>query len=186
MPIPTRCSHFVTLLRVTVISVLGVVIWSPSACAEGAIIPPFGMHWGQSTDSVLEVLKKSKSRVDSRKSEDGIETWTVENLPQASLQRMLVRFRKARLIEVELQYQNGDWTSRQYRQFMAEARRKIETKLGGGSLIARNQSAFENDITQTVIGYEWEKPSSLLQLFYFSASDGRETYQTVSLHYKAI
>jgi len=39
-------------------------------------------------------------------------------------------------------------------------------------------------ITQTVVGYKWEENNTAIELFYYSAEKGDESFRTVSVHYR--
>jgi len=42
----------------------------------------------------------------------------------------------------------------------------------------------ETGVTQTVVGYKWEENNTAIELFYFSAEKGDESFRTVSVHYR--
>ena len=147
------------------------------------IEPPFGLHWGESSSTIERLLKGAKADIVERNTIQGREAWTVEGLIQASLKRTVFYFKDSGLVEIELQYEDPDWTSTKYNDFMAAVRRKIESKYGTGQLIAR-QKTPTGGILQTLVGYKWEQGDTAIQLIYFSAENSNFNYRSVSVHYK--
>jgi hypothetical protein len=92
-------------------------------------------------------------------------------------------FSKGSLVQVELQYQGDGWNDAQYDAFMANTRRKIESRFGTGQLIARSKKP-DGEVMQTLVGYKWNQNNTSMQLFYFAAESPQDTYRTVSVHYK--
>jgi hypothetical protein len=114
----------------------------------------------------------------------GRDAWTVEGLVQASLKRTLFYFRGGQLVEVELQYQNADWDTYKYDDFMSQVRQRIEQKYGAGQVLARSKTP-EGDVVQTIVGYKWTQNSTAIELIYFCAENASQIYRTISVHYKA-
>src|SRR5438067_1366389 len=157
---------------------------SPSATPE-EIKPPFGLQWGESSDRLDKLLKGAKAQIVEKHTVEGREAWTVEGLLQTGLKRTLFYFRDGQLVEVELQYQSPDWDTAKYDDFMAQVRRRIEQRFGAGQLIARSK-APEGDVTQTIVGYKWNLNNTAIQLFYYAAETAKDSYRTVSVHYKVL
>jgi hypothetical protein len=88
-------------------------------------------------------------------------------------------------VEVELQYSNPNWVDTDYNSFLGQLRLKVENRYGSGKLIARSRKQTE-EITQTLVGYQWTKNSAAIEIIYFSAESPSQSYRTVSLHYKAL
>lgn len=147
------------------------------------INPPFGLRWGEDAGTIERLLKGAKAQVVEKNTIQGREAWTVEGLIQASLRRTVFYFRGNGLVEVELQYEDPEWTSTKYNDFMAAVRRKIENKYGTGRLIAR-QKTPEGGVLQTLVGYKWEQDNTAIQLIYFCAENSNYNYRSVSVHYK--
>jgi hypothetical protein len=154
---------------------------APASAQE--INPPFGLRWGEAKEQLDRLLVGAKARVVERKEIGGREAWTVEGLVQPGLARAVFYFRPTGLVEVELQYQQADWDTRKYDEFMAQVRRRIEDKFGPGQLIARSKKP-EGGIVQTIVGYKWTRNETSIQLIYFSAENLTQMYRTVSVHYK--
>lgn len=153
-----------------------------SALAD-EIPPPFGLQWGQSNERIGKLLEGAKATVVDKHMVADREAWTVEGLLQAGLKRTVFYFKTGSLVEVELQYQSPDWDIAKYDDFMTAVRRRIEQKYGAGQLIAKTR-APEGDIMQTIIGYKWNQNDTAIELFYYSAENGAQSYRTVSVHYK--
>jgi len=82
---------------------------------------------------------------------------------------------------------------------MGEIRKYFEEKYGTGKLVSRS-SGHDTDVIQTLVGYQWMVPkadgsgTTMLELFYFSAEQGRvpansDRYppvRIISVDYKAL
>lgn len=153
--------------------------------ATVSIHPPFGLKWEEPEIDLEESLLGGSGRiVERKKAPGGGESWHVEGLPQASLQRAVFHFRNHRLAGVELQYGKEDWSAETYEQFMESVRRGLEAKFGAGVLIARKQDT-ERGLLQTLLGYRWEQPSGSIELVYFAAQNPENLYRNISVHYAA-
>ena len=146
--------------------------------------PPFGLNWGESQPRMQTLLTGAKAKIVERRVLEGRDMWVVEGLVQTNLKRTVFYFRNGGLVEVELRYQNSDWVDTEYNTFLAQLRSKIESRFGQGKLIARSKTPV-NDVTQTLVGYRWEKVSTIMEIIYFAAENPSQVYRTVSLHYKA-
>ena len=162
---------------------LALALPGAGASSVEAINPPFGLKWQQPSAEIERLLAGVKARVADRRQIEGRDAWTIEGLLQANLKRAVFYFRGDGLVEVELQYENNDWTSMKYNDFMSQVRRKIEQRFGTGKLIARQRSA-ESGVMQTVVGYKWNQNNTAIQLFYYAAESSSFTYRTISVHYK--
>lgn len=149
------------------------------------IAPPFGLDWGESEPRMERLLTGAKATIVEKRIFNKRDMWTVEGLVQANLKRTIFYFQNGGLAEVELQYQNPDWIDNDYNNFLAQLRMKIEKRFGDGKLIARSKSPV-GDVTQTLVGYQWTKGSTQIEIIYFSAENPSQVYRTVSLHYKAV
>ena len=94
-------------------------------------------------------------------------------------------FRGNGLVEVEFQYQNDQWTELDYDRLVTDLRQRIEKRFGPGKLIARSRSPG-GEVTQSLVGYEWNRNNAAIQVIYFSAENALHSYRTVSLHYKRL
>lgn len=159
----------------------------PSPLGQDAqeIKAPFGLDWGETEEHLASLLAGAKAKIVEKRVRDGRDMWTVEGLIQTNLKRTIFYFRGDGLVEVELQYQNPEWIESDYDSFMGQLRLKVEAKYGPGKLIARNKTQ-EGDVVQTLVGYEWNRNNTAIQIIYFCAENATNVYRTVSLHYKAL
>jgi len=148
------------------------------------INPPFGLHWAEGKKEIAKVIDRAGARIVDKSPIEGRDAWTVEGLVQPALQRTIVYFGDDKdLVEVELQYQHSDWDLVAYEQFLNGARQQLEARYGPATVLAKDKKP-EGDVMQTVVGYEWKKPSGSIQLFFFSAERNTDVYRSVSLHYR--
>ena len=149
------------------------------------INPPFGLHWGESSDQLERLLIGAKATIVDRHLVDGKEAWDVEGLLQAGLRRTVFYFHRGELVEVELQYQQDGWDDSRYTTLMTDVKKRLEQKYGDGQLIARRtDQAPETDVTEKLIGYKWNQNNTAIELVYFAAANPTQSYRTLSVHYK--
>jgi hypothetical protein len=164
------------------------VILVAVGCAARAedINPPFGLHWGESSERLERLLSGAKATIVDRHLVDGKEAWDVEGLLQTGLKRTVFYFHRGELIEVELQYQQEGWDDNRYTSLMGDVKKRLEQKYGDGQLVARRtDQAPESDITEKLIGYKWNQNNTAIELVYFAAANTTQSYRTLSVHYKA-
>jgi hypothetical protein len=149
------------------------------------ITPPFGLSWGETQTRLEKLLAGAKATIVERRVLNGRDMWTVEGLVQTNLKCTIFYFKDGGLVEVELQYSNPNWVDTDYNSFLGQLRLKVENRYGSGKLIARSRKQTE-EITQTLVGYQWTKNSAAIEIIYFSAESPSQSYRTVSLHYKAL
>ena len=147
------------------------------------ITPPLGVDWGEQEDHLERRLHSAKAKVVEKRMIEGRDRWTVEGLVQANLRRTVFYFRSGGLVEVEFQYESDKWVESDYSNLMSELRQRIEKRFGPGKIIARSKSP-QGDVTQSLVGYEWNQNNAAIQVIYFSAENATNVYRTVSLHYK--
>ena len=153
------------------------------ARAADEIPPPFGLQWGESGERLTKLLQGAKAQIVEKHMVADREAWTVEGLLQQGLKRTVFYFKNGALVEVELQYQSPDWDILKYDDFMSAVRKRIEQKYGEGQLIAKTREPA-GDVVQTIVGYKWTQNSTAIELIYYSAENGTQSYRTVSVHYK--
>lgn len=151
------------------------------------IKPPFSLKWGETSDRLERLVSAAGGKIISRRMARGNrEAIDVEGLLQDGLKKTIFYFNQGILTGVELQYQSEDWREEEYNTMMGKFRRRCADLYGEGTQIARKtEQVGIGNITQTVSGYRWTVNSTSLQLIYFSASDERNAYRTLSLHYSA-
>ncbi|HEY2800729.1 MAG TPA: hypothetical protein VGI85_09055 [Chthoniobacterales bacterium] len=155
------------------------------SCAADEIPPPFGFRWNDKAARVERVLKGAKAKIVSRETSGAKQVWTVTGLIHPGLKRTLFTFKAGLLTQVELQYEYPDWTLEHYNERMGEIRRYFDSKYGIGRLISRSRDN-ETKVIQTLVGYQWVVGKSALELFYFSAQEGKNIYRNITVTYKAI
>ena len=155
------------------------------SCAADEIPPPFGFRWSDKSARVERVLKGAGAKIVARDKSKANEVWTVSGLIHPGLKRTLFTFKAGLLRQVELQYEYPDWTLEHYNDRMGEIRRYFDSKYGTGRLISRSRDN-ETKVIQTLVGYQWVVGKSALELFYFSAQEGKNVYRNITVTYKAI
>jgi hypothetical protein len=156
-----------------------------SVRAADELLPPFGFRWNDSMTRVENVLNGAKARIVSREKKENREVWTVEGLVHPGLKRTLFTFKGGSLFGVELQYEYQDRTIEWYNTRMGDIRRYFDAKFGTGKLVSRSRDT-DTDVIQTLVGYQWMVGTTMLELFYFSAERGQQSYRTISVDYKAL
>lgn len=179
----SRIQLWAFVIQVSVLLPFSMLVAEPAN--EPPIRPPFGLTWDEPELELEEALLGGSGRIVERKKTRGEgETWYVEGLPQAALQRATFHLRSHRLVGVELQYGKEDWSAETYEDFMESVRKGLEAKFGAGALIARKQDT-ERGLLQTLLGYRWEQPTGSIELVYFAAQNPENLYRAVSVHYAA-
>jgi hypothetical protein len=156
-----------------------------SVRAADELLPPFGFRWNDSMQRVENVLNGAKAKIVARDKKEGREIWTVEGLVHPGLKRTLFTFKGGSLFGVELQYEYQDRTIEWYNTRMGDIRRYFDAKFGTGKLVSRSRDT-DTDVIQTLVGYQWMVGTTMLELFYFSAERGQQSYRTISVDYKAL
>ena len=158
---------------------------APGLVRADEITPPLGVNWDEQEAHLERRLKEAKAKIVERRTVQGRDVWTVEGLVQANLRRTVFYFRGGGLVEVEFQYQNEKWADTDYDHLLSDLRQRIEQHFGSGKLIARSKTP-QGDVTQSLVGYEWNKNNAAIQIIYFAAENSAHAYRTVSLHYKLL
>jgi len=173
------------MTRPLIALLLALILIAPSFGRADEITPPLGVSWGEQEDHLQQRLAGAKAKIVERRIVAGRDMWTVEGLVQANLRRTVFYFRDHGLVEVEFQYQNDQWIDTDYDRLLTDLRQRIERRFGEGRLISRSKTT-QGDVTQNLVGYEWNKNNAAIQVIYFSAESPSQVYRTVSLHYKAL
>lgn len=169
--------------RFALLVALAGLLAAPRVRAVEEIKVPFNFQWGESAQRLEDSLKRVQANVVERKQVQNRQVLVVEGIPQKLLQRALFYFDNDSLNEIELHYGDPSWDSTQYGNFFDQTRRNIESKYGIGRVIAR-QKTRENDVLQTIIGYQWLQDTTTLELYYYTAERGSDSYRLLSLHYR--
>jgi len=173
----------IRLLSLAAAAAVACIALQTKANAE-EILPPFGLHWGETTTRMERLLDGAHAKIVERRKVDGRDVWEVSGILTNDLQRTLFYFARGELVEVELQYKTTDWDEEKYNTFMGDVRRKLEGKYGAPELIARREEPL-GEIVQKVVGWKWNKNNAAIELFYFSAQNATQVFRTLSVHYKS-
>ena len=151
------------------------------------IRPPFNLTWGETSDRLERLVVAAGGKVTARKMVRGHkEAIEVEGLPQDGLNKTIFYCKQGALVGAELQYRSEGWPEDKYNSVMADLRRRISENFGQGEQIARKTEQVGTiGVTQTIAGYRWSVGAASLQLIFFAATDPKNVYRTVSVHYNA-
>ncbi len=151
------------------------------------IRPPFNLTWGETSDRLERLVIAAGGKVTGRKMVRGNkEAIEVEGLPQDGLSKTIFYCKQGALVGAELQYRSESWPEEKYNSVMADLRRRISENFGQGEQIARKtEEVGARGVTQTIAGYQWSVGAASLRLIFFAASDPKNVYRTVSVHYSA-
>lgn len=138
---------------------------------------------GESAARVEKSLQDIKAKIVERRVLDGRTIITAEGIPQKQLLKTLFYFRDDMLNEIELQFGDNSWDTAQYEGFFEDVRRNVESKYGLGRLLSRTRNR-ENDIVQTLVGYQWSQQETSLRLFLYTAQKDPDALRVLSLHYR--
>lgn len=161
----------------------------PTPAPRGDTVPlPFNLVWGDSQQRLASLFAGVGAKVTEREATPQGETWTVQGLIAPGLQASLFTFAQGILVGVEFDYGAEDWDTAKYNDIMGQLRRRLEGLTGGpGEMISRNTDSSPTDagIKQSLMGYQWNRGDTMLQLFYFSAEEPGKAlaYRTISVHY---
>ena len=172
-------------MRILSFSLIALFFATLPVRATDDLLPPFGFRWNDSMPRVENVLNGAKAKIVLREKKENREVWTVEGLVHPGLRRTLFTFKQGSLFGVELQYEYQDRTIEWYNQRMGDIRRYFDAKFGTGKLVSRSRDT-DSDVIQTLVGYQWMVGTTMLELFYFSAEKGQQSYRTISVDYKAL
>jgi hypothetical protein len=174
-----------TINRTVWIVAFVLLVCAPRAWTADEINPPFGLRWGETAERMERLLRGAKASIVDRRMVEDREAWDVEGLVQTGLKRTVFYFHKGELVEVELQYQRDEWDESKYDGFMGDVRRKIQQRYGEGQLITnRTEKEPSTDLKQKLIGYKWNQNNTAIELVYFAADNGSQSFRTLSVHYK--
>ena len=161
---------------------------TPPPARPDTVDLPYHMLWGDSMNRLASLFAGVGATITNKKTENDVETWTVQGLLAANLETSLFKFSHGQLAALEFDYGNPDWDLARYNDQMGQFRRLLEAKCEApGEMISRqtDQPPAEAGIKQSLMGYQWKRGDTLVQLFYFSAEDPDKklTFRNISLHY---
>ena len=149
---------------------------------------PFNLYWGDSQQRLASLFAGVGAQVTSKKSNGPVEIWTVQGLIAPNLQTSLFAFQQGILIGLEFDYGQPTWDIAKYNDVMGQFRKLLEAACQKeGEIISRqtDQPAADPAVKQSLMGYQWQRGDTLVQLFYFSAEDPAKSlsYRSISVHY---
>ena len=148
---------------------------------------PYHMVWGDTQQRLAALFAGVSAKITDKKADGQKEIWTVEGLIAPDLQTSLFTFSGGMLAAMEFDYSQPSWDLPQYNDKMGLFRRVLESKCGGaGNMISRDTKQEPNSpLKESLMGYQWERGDTMVQLFYFSAEDTSKklTFRTISVHY---
>ena len=155
---------------------------------RGETVPlPYNMVWGDTQQRLAALFAGVGAKITDKKAAGPKEVWTVEGLIAPDLQTSLFTFSGGMLAAMEFDYGQPEWDLPKYNDKMGLFRRVLESKCGGaGNMISRDTKQEPNSpVKESLMGYQWERGDTTVQLFYFSAEDTSKnlTFRTISVHY---
>ena len=104
-----------------------------------------------------------------------------------NLQSSLFTFTQGNLVALEFDYGQPDWTIDRYNDVMGQFRRLLDVKCEKpGEVISRqSDQPADSTVKQSLMGYQWKRGDTVVQLFYFSAEDPDKSlnFRSISVHY---
>ena len=156
---------------------------------EGVLRIPLGFSWGDPPSKLEELTRGGAIEIVGKESPNT--HWSKEIvhgiLGNALLENNFF-FEDDALVGIEYEYGNPTWEESRYEEFFQNFRRLYDRKYGEGSLMVSLKDVKdekEKGITYSLEGYQWSQSTAILQLYYFSAKEGKKSYSSVSLYYKA-
>jgi hypothetical protein len=149
---------------------------------------PFNLVWGDSERRLTSLFAGVGAQVTNKKATGPVETWTVQGLIAPNLQSSLFTFAQGSLVSLEFDYGQSSWDLPKYNDTMGQFRKLLDGICEQpGEIVSRQTDAPAEDpsLKQSLMGYQWRRGDTLVQLFYFSAEDPAKslTYRTISVHY---
>lgn len=197
LPINRSCST----LRVALLALVSAALCALPCAAEQAAVHgikiPYALAWGDSVEKVREMLNAVKGR-ETAFSQKAPGKFVLEaeglGVGDQLLKKSLFTFRDGALVEVELEYGDPSWDGEKTLDFFDRTRRRIGERYGTGILIVNklkerpSGDKVPQDMTYTLIIYQWTQPTVALELNYYSVEEGTgesaKALRLVSLHYK--
>ncbi len=149
---------------------------------------PFNLYWGDSEQRLASLFAGVGAQVTNKKANGQLEIWTVQGLIAPNLQTSLFTFSQGILVGLEFDYGQQTWDLTKYNEVMGQFRKLLDTICAKpGEIISRqtDQPSEDASLKQSLMGYQWRRGDTLVQLFYFSAEDPAKSlsYRTISVHY---
>ena len=148
---------------------------------------PYNLIWGDTQNRLASLFAGVGAKITNKKDEDNLEVWTVQGLIAPNLQTSEFTFRDKQLAALEFDYGQPDWDLTKYNDVMGQFRRLLDAKCEKpGEMISReSDQTTAAGVKQSLMGYQWSRGDTLVQLFYFSAEDPVKSlaFRSISVHY---
>ena len=148
---------------------------------------PYNLVWGDSQNRLASLFAGVGAKVTNKKAQGPTEVWTIEGLIAPNLQSSLFTFAQGNLVALEFDYGQSDWSVDRYNDVMGQFRRLLDAKCEKpGEIISREaDQPADGTVKQSLMGYQWKRGDTLVQLFYYSAEDRAKSlvFRSISVHY---
>ena len=149
---------------------------------------PYHLLWGDTQDRLAALFAGVGAKITNKKQEEAnLEVWAVQGLIAPNLQASEFTFRNKQLAALEFDYGQPDWDLPKYNDMMGQFRRLLDAKCEKpGEMISReSDQTTAAGVKQSLMGYQWSRGDTLVQLFYFAAEDPAKalTFRSISVHY---
>ena len=148
---------------------------------------PYNLVWFDNQNKLASLFAGVSAKVTEKKTEGPNEVWAVKELIAPNLRTSFFTFQQGLLIGLEFDYGQDAWDTEKYNEVMGQFRRLLETKCEApGEIISRKtDQAPGSTIKETLMGYQWARGDTNVQLFYYSAEDTAKAlnFRSISVHY---
>ncbi len=149
---------------------------------------PYNLVWFDSQNKLASLFAGVSAKVAEKKADGPSETWTVNELIAPNLRTSFFTFQQGMLIGLEFDYGQDAWDTAKYNAVMGDFRRLLETKCETpGEIISRKSDQVPNStVKETLMGYQWVRGDTIVQLFYYAAEDTVKAlnFRSISVHYR--
>jgi hypothetical protein len=158
----------------SVASVLAVDAPTPPGW-EARVLPPFGLHWGETPERMERLLGGAKATIEKRTKKGDAEIWETVGLVQTGLKHVNFEFQKGLLTRVTLFYENSEWGGDKYVSFFGEVAKRIAEKHGEPSrqVTEATPTALKGEEDGMLKRREaaWSRDDTGLRLVYLQSKD---------------
>ncbi len=148
---------------------------------------PYNLVWFDSQNRLASLFAGVSAKVVEKKPDGPNEIWTVNELIAPNLRTSFFTFQQGMLVGLEFDYGQDAWDTNKYNEVMGQFRRLLETKCESpGEIISRKSDEVPNStVKETLMGYQWVRGDTIVQLFYYAAEDTAKAlnFRSISVHY---
>lgn len=148
---------------------------------------PYNLVWFDSQNRLASLFAGVSAKVAEKKADGPSEIWTVNDLIAPNLRTSFFTFQQGMLIGLEFDYGQDAWDTAKYNEVMGQFRRLLETKCEApGEIISRKSDQVpDSTVKETLMGYQWVRGDTIVQLFYYAAEDTSKAlnFRSISVHY---